>query len=230
MKRLLALAALLLASTVSAEVREIKSMAALTPEVKPRTIVVFDIDNTLIEPLGNIGSDQWYEYLLKAYKRDANLSDAEAEAKAVAAWTDALGKVRVKPVETLTPPLVAALQKDGIKVMALTARGREYESATLTQLKAVGIDLSGILFAGEADKGKVLAAFIKDLKLKPARVVFADDKPHHARNVDAALTASGIPVLSLRYGAADSKVDAFNQVMAEADTAGNAQLLFHGPR
>ena len=231
-------------------------MAELTPEVKPGTLVVFDIDNTLLEPVGNIGSDQWYYYLLKAYKRDGNLSDAEAEDRAAKAWTSTLGKVKVRPVEALTPPLVAALQRNGIQVMALTARGTEDEGATMGQLKDIGVDLGantvttkrlafkkgkladaeqlfsgGVFFASEAaDKGKVLAAFMKKLKLKPSKVVFADDKPHHTKNVDAALTAAGIPVVALRYGAADAKVRAFNEVMAEADTPGSAELLFHGPK
>ena len=64
--------------------------------------------------------------------------------------------------------------------------------------------------------------------MKPAKIVFADDKPHHAKNVDAALTAAGIPSVSFRYGATDAKVRAFNEVMGEAGDKAAAELLFHG--
>ena len=224
-------------------------MAEIVPELTPETLLVFDIDNTLVEPVGNIGSDQWYYYLLKAYKRDClNCTDSEAEALAGKTWTKTLETVQVKPVETLTPGLVNDQQKRGLKIMALTARGSEDAAATFKQLKEIGVDLTasavrkedlatehnglfsrGVFFVGDGpDKGKTLVSFLKKIGLRPAKVVFADDKPHHAKNVDAALTAAGIPSVSFRYGAADAKVRAFNEVTGEADTLRKACLLFHG--
>jgi len=238
---------LLLAASARAEVREIKSMAEIVPDIRPTTLLVFDIDNTLVEPVGNIGSDQWYSYLEKAYLRDG-LEPAAAEKKAGETWTRTLAKVKVKPVEDLTPILVRAQQKRGVKILALTARGAEDAPATFAQLKAIGLDLAssavhqedlstedkgfysrGVFFVGEGpDKGKTLVAFLEKIGLKPTRVVFADDKPHHAKNVDAALTAAGIPCVAFRYGAADEKVRAFKEVMSEADEKAGAELLFHG--
>lgn len=245
--RTLALALLLFSGAARAEVREIQSMAEIASELRPTTLLVLDIDNTLVEPVGNIGSDQWYYYLLKAYRRDG-LDAAAAEAKAGETWTRTLATVRVKPVEDLTPILVRAQQKRGLKVLALTARGAEDAEATFAQLQAIGLDLTGsavrqddlktelnglytrgVFFVGEGpDKGKTLVAFLEKIGLRPTRVVFADDKPHHAKNVDAALTAAGIPCVSFRYGAADAKVRAFNEVMGEAGDKAGAELLFHG--
>lgn len=240
---------LLLALPAAAEVVEIKSMKEIQPKLEPGTLVVFDIDNTLVEPVGNIGSDQWYYYLVKAVARDdAKLTPEQAEEKAAEIWTRTLGTVAVKPVEELTPAFIKHIQSRGLKTMALTARGREDVAATFAQLKAIGVDLAakpvhgkdheaadkgfysrGVFFAGEGpDKGVALVRFLKAIGLAPKAVVFVDDKPHHARNVDAALTAAGIPVASFRYGAADAKVAAFNAVMGEADTAEKAELLFKG--
>lgn len=244
-----ALLFLLLSLPAAAEVVEIESMKEIQPKLEPGTLVVFDIDNTLVEPLGNIGSDQWYYYLVKAVARDdAKLTPEQAEEKAAEVWTRTLGTVTVKPVEELTPPLIRHIQARGLKTMALTARGREDAAATFAQLKAIGVDLAsqpvhgkdrdaeekgfysrGVFFAGEGpDKGVALARFLKAIGLAPKAVVFVDDKPHHAKNVDRALTAAGIPVTAFRYGAADAKVAAFNAVMAEADTPAKARLLFHG--
>lgn len=247
MKILFAL--LFLAITAHAEVREIASMAEIEPALEPGTLLVFDIDNTLVEPVGNIGSDQWYYYLAKAIARDEPGLDAAAvAAKADAIWSKTLETIEVKPVEALTPALVRAQQTRGLQVMALTARAAIDTTATFRQLKDIGIDLErngvhagdlavgggslyshGVLFVGEGtDKGTLLVDFLQRTGLKPARIVFADDKPKHATNVDAALAKAGIPVIAFRYGAADAKVRAFNAVMDEAATPAAAALLFHG--
>lgn len=247
-------AVLLLAAAAAAEVREINSMREIESELTPGTLLVFDIDNTLLEPVGSIGSDQWYDYLVKAFRRDG-LSEPESQTRAQAAWRHALGIVQVRPVEAITPALVRAQQQRGLKVMALTARGPEDAERTLRQLRSAGIELQGtsvhpaplrvpqaeiesdqdaafsggVLLVGEGpNKGKALAGFLRKLGQRPQRVVFVDDKPHHARNVDAALGAAGIPCTAFRYGAADERVRAFNEIMGEASTPAAAELLFHG--
>lgn len=251
----LALAFLLLASAARAEVREISTMAEIRPELSTATLLVLDIDNTLIEPAGNIGSDQWYYYIVKAIARDDKaLTAAAAETKAAEIWTKTLPTVKGKPVEDLTPALVREQQKRGVTVMALTARGPEDEASTLRQLAEAGLDLtarpaakgrmilpkaalgteadgvfsSGVMLMGDGDKGKALLGFLRKIGLKPARIVFVDDKPKNVKNMDAALTAAGVPVIAFRYGAADAKVRAFNEVMGEAGDKPSADLLFHG--
>jgi len=141
--KILALVLVLLAAAARAEVREISSMAEIRAELTPQTLLVFDIDNTLIEPVGNIGSDQWYYYLVKAIARDdKSLSADGAETKAGEIWTKTLATVKVKPVEALTPALIREQQKRGLKIMALTARGVEDAEATFKQLKEIGVDLT----------------------------------------------------------------------------------------
>lgn len=225
----LALALLLPAAGARAEVREIKSMSEIVSEVRPTTLLVFDLDNTLVEPVGNIGSDQWYDYALTALRRDG-LDEAAAEKEANALWTRMLGVVKVKPVEELTPILLREQQKRGLKILALTARGSEDAAATFAQLKAIGVDLSSsaVIFVGDGDKGEALLTFLDTIKLRPTRVVFVDDKLRHAKSVDAVMTAAGIPCVAFRYGALDEKVRAFKEVMSEASDARSAALLFHG--
>ena len=222
-----ALLLLLLASAARAELREIRTMADIVPAIDTSTLVVFDIDNTLLEPVGSLGSDQWYYYMVKAVGED----------KANEAWTKTLPTVKVKPVEPLTPDLIRAQQKRGVKVMALTARGPEDAATTFAQLKAIGVDLTatapvskdvktedkglyskGVFFQGEGpSKGETLVAFLKKTGLKPKRVVFADDKPKNAQSVEQAVREAGFPVYSFRYGATDAKVKFFNDLTAEFD-------------
>lgn len=218
---------LLLALPLHAELRETRTFADLVPAVDTNTLVVVDIDNTTLEPVGAFGSDQWYYYLAKTVGED----------KAGEAWTAAQKTVKVKPVEPITPDILKGFQKKGVKVMALTARGAEDEAATFSQLKSVGVDYSanpptrkelktedkglfknGVFFQGEGpSKGATLVAFIKKLGLKPGRVVFIDDKEKHAKSVEQAVREAGIPVISFRYGATDQKVKYFNDLTEEFD-------------
>lgn len=245
---ILALAVLLCTAPVRAEMRETLTMADVLPAVSTGTLLVLDIDNTTLEPVGTLGSDQWYYYLIKAFQRDEGLSADAAETKAAAAWTKTLPTVKVKPVESITPGFIRDQQKRGIKVMALTARGAEDAEATFAQLKAIGVDYSlnppvkkelktankglfshGVFFQGEGpSKGETLLAFLKANGLKPARVVFVDDKLKHATSVEKVLREAGVSVITFRYGAADAKVKFFNAMMEEAATKAQAELLFRG--
>jgi len=246
--KIIALAVLLCAASARAEMREIVTMADVVPAISEGTLLVIDIDNTTLEPVGTVGSDQWYYYLIKAFQRDEALDAEAAEVKAAATWTRTLPTVKVKPVETITPGIIRDQQKRGIKVMALTARGPEDEAATFAQLKAVGVDYSvnppvkktlktpnkglytrGVFFQGEGpSKGETLLAFLKANGLKPSRVVFVDDKLKHATSVEKVLREGGVSVITFRYGAADPKVKFFNDMMEEAATKAQAELLFRG--
>lgn len=234
MKRISISLLLLLPLAARAEIREIKAMAQILPSVDTSTLVVFDIDNTLLEPVGNIGSDQWYYYIAKAGKRDG-LNEKASWDLADAAWRKALPTVAVRAVEDSTPFIASGLQQRGVTVMALTARGPEDEADTLRQFKTLGYDLTkrtlvknGIVLMGDGDKGAVLLETMKKAGYKPKRVIFVDDKLKNVKNVDAALTAAGVPVLCFRYGATDAKVAAFNEVTGEALDKASEELLFHG--
>lgn len=65
----------------AAEIRESLTMAAVDSLATPGTLVVFDIDNTLIEPTVTLGSDQWFYWYvaeLEAAGRTARRAVDEA--------------------------------------------------------------------------------------------------------------------------------------------------------
>ncbi len=221
-------------------------MAALDGIVGDDTLIVFDLDNTLIEPVQTLGSDQWYYHLVSAL-RATGRDERAAHTEANNIWNRVQLSTEVRPVESDTPERVRALQARGLRVMALTARSEDVSGPTERQLRSVGYQLStaafgvnqvvldaaaraiyrgGILYVGEhASKGEALLAFL-DLQAYRARhVVFVDDKEKHARSVDAALTARGIPVVSVRYGAADARVKAFDPRVADLQYRAWSRLL-----
>jgi hypothetical protein len=57
----------------------------------------------------------------------------------------------------------------------------------------------GLLCANRQDKGPVLAAFLKKIEWKPARVFFIDDRLDYLESVEASLQNSGIEFFGFHY-------------------------------
>jgi phosphoserine phosphatase len=227
-------AALLAPAPANAETREIHVMKEVVASLDRDTLLVFDVDNTLIEPTGNLGSDQWFYYLVRRLLA-AGVAKPEAERRVLALWNDVQWLIRVRPVEKETPAIVAQIQRRGIRTLVLTARAPALALRTRLQLASVGLrfgglgaDLAlaadgavrytgGILFVGEGrDKGDHLVQLLRRLRLAPKKIVFVDDKDHNVRSVVHALGRARIPCLALRYAAADDRVRAFESDVADA--------------
>jgi len=213
----------------SAVILELKSMRDVGPLVDPQTLVVFDIDNTLIEQAQTLGSDQWFRFVLKNYIDHGMKADA-ALAKSMAFWKEINEVSRVNPVERGTPFLIRKMQDAGIKVMVLTARGTDAVGLTERHLREGNMDFSrstiskdsdvlidqglryrrGVLFSSGQDKGLSLLRFLKYFHISPPKVVFIDDLSKNVMAMEAALTLVHINVVNVRYGALDAKVRAFN--------------------
>lgn len=222
--------------TSFAEIREIKSMQEIKESVKPDTLLVFDIDSTLLMPTTYLGSDPWWDHLIDKYIK-AGSSKQEALEKAAKDWRDSQKDIQINPVEDITPALVSEFQKNNIKVFALTARGFPIADLTINQLANNQIDFQksaltkqieiklqdkypalykkGVLFVGDNNKGILLLKFLEKLKYKAKNIVFVDDKLKNVQNVNEALEKANIPIIAYRYGAADDRVKSFNGVAAD---------------
>lgn len=220
------------------EVREIKSMKEILKEVDSQTLLVFDLDNTLMEPVQSLGSDQWYYYIIKKYKEADKLNDQEAYDKSDKVWNQTQWLIEVKAVEAITPEIIRNFQKRKIKMMGLTARTYDLSDITLKQLASVGIHLGqsvssqnlefklvdtahfvdGIVFQGEHNsKGEVFVEFLKRVNLRPKKVVFVDDKQKHVNSMEKALGEAKIKYVGFRYGATDERVQRFNKDFEDYD-------------
>jgi len=226
-----------------AEIRETMSMAEALGTVDEQTLLIVDLDNTVIKPTQTLGTDQWFDHLVKQYVAAGDAVD-DAINKAIALWTEVQKATAVVAVEDVTPALIKDAQTRGITVMALTARPLDLIAATAKQLKSVGVDFTqkpilghdleiraedtaklagGILFVGpKNNKGKVLIQFLQEIELTPKRIVFVDDKPKHVRNVEESLKSLPTTYLGFRYGAADKEVASFDAGIADV------QLRFFG--
>ncbi len=100
-----------------------------------RVLVVFDIDNTILALNQDLGSDQWFSWQSLLIK-NGDFTNA------VAKDFGALLKVQEKLyalsgthlTQKNTSKVIQKLQRQGLAVMALTARGPEYRDSTYREL------------------------------------------------------------------------------------------------
>lgn len=221
-----------------AEVIETKQYIDVLKYVTADTLVVTDLDNTVIEPVQTLGSDQWGEAMGKKLIA-AGFEKAHAVEMHVSMFALVQQYTQVKTVESDTARILNDLKSMNIPVLGLTARPVYIVDRTLDLVKSVNLNLtgldevadvvkrdqnpneivykSGVVFVGPMNnKGLVLKSIVDQLKQTNfKRIVFIDDKVHHAVNVDQAFENSGIEVKSLRYGAADVKVHSYNAPLAD---------------
>lgn len=221
--------ALLIGSSALAVIIESRKIQEITPYIDAQTLVVFDIDNTLIQPNQSLGSDQWFRYVLRSYV-DKGISQEAALDKTLGFWKQINKVSNVSPVEYGEPLFVRKLQQSGITTMVLTARGTDVVAITDRQLNQVKLDFTksspfgdndllidkgiryrrGVLYVSGQDKGTSLIKFLQHFRLSPKKVLFIDDLSKNVHSVEAALTKAQIDVLNVRYGALDEKVKSFN--------------------
>lgn len=222
---------LLLSFSASAEIRELRYMQHATSDVQRGDVVVFDIDNTILEPVQTIGSDQWFEYMIQNYVKQGMKSKPAFQA-ALEDWMQVQEITEVQAVEKATPRLIRQLQQKGVTVIALTARNQGMIDTSIKQLKSLNVKFSdygigstrikdvefhkGILFVGNNNKGLVLAQFLREQNIEAKRLLFIDDKQKNVKNVDDAFLNSGIVNINYRYGGADNKVASFSAQIADA--------------
>jgi hypothetical protein len=221
---------LILAYSLSsaAEIRQTSNMAEAFREVQPTDVLVLDIDNTILEPVQTLGSDQWFGHTVTNYVK-SGLSEKLAVDSAIEDWQQVQNATAVKAIERTTPFLIRQAQERGTVVFALTARPLSLKHSSIRQLRSLGVSLKnpvskysegdsvelfqGVLFVGpHNNKGQVLAKFFESQKLRPSRLIFVDDKEKHVKNMDAVFTE--IPNVNFRYGAADATVKSFSSDIA----------------
>jgi hypothetical protein len=224
-----------LCQTLAAEIKETAQIEEAIQHIKPDTLVVLDIDNTVLRPSQMLGSDMWFSYYLE------NLQKSGLDKKdALRASVELLNKIyevtEVQLIDEKTPEIIQELQAKNCIVIALTARGHEVDECTVKQLLSVGIDLQknapvnndfyvhnlpevkwykGVLFAHGQSKAKVLHAFLEQIQYEPKQILCIDDKQPHLAELELHLATLKIPFLGLRYSGADANVKEFCPEVAD---------------
>lgn len=199
------------------------------------SLIVLDIDDTLLIPAQTLGNDVWFRYRLEKHKKEGK-APAQALALAVEEWEGVRHLTKMNLVEKDTDTIVASLQDKGYSIIGLTTQAHSLAACTVQQLATNNIDLSrtapskndhyfinklgnlfhkGILFTSGTPKGPSLLKLLDHLEISPQTVVFINDKAEHLLEVKNALQQRGIDFIGLRYSFCDERIQNFNKDIAE---------------
>jgi hypothetical protein len=225
----------LMSSALFGVIIETPHFSQIQKHVTPNTLVVLDIDDTLLLPTQTLGTDVWFQYRVKQNVAKG-YPQSEAFEKASAEWEAVRHLTQVKLVEQGTDKIVADLQNKRITVMGLTTQGLALGTRTVQQLQSLNIDLSktapssqdfyfsichgvlyrkGILFTAGAPKGESLLKLLDAVGYQPTHILFINDKETHLKDVEKAVIAKGLAFTGLRYSYCDQRVAAFSGEIAD---------------
>jgi hypothetical protein len=219
---------LCLVSFLNSQIIQIKFINECEEHITSDMVLIFDIDNTVIETAQYVGSDQWFYHRLKEYVKQG-FDEQKALQVVLPEWVSIQKRTNVNLVEPITSRVIETWQKNGWEVMGLTSRGLELAERTVWQLQSVGIDFAkaspvlhemnfknnpdaifrdGILYCSGSGKGSLLFQFFQNSGFFPKKVLFVDDKESHLRHVENACVEHQVPFVGLRYGFLDDKIKA----------------------
>lgn len=199
------------------------------------SLLLFDLDNTLIEAKTALGSDQWFTKLY--YEASCTIDNrALAFEMTIAIYHAIQDFIKAQQVEQVSIDLIKAFQDIGLPVIAITARDINMEETTLRQLQDNHLDFTkggsfytfkhvlgtpenslntaffsnGILYCDGKNKGKCLDAFLNNNAIHPRHIIMIDDKLKHLEHVGEIAGTKNIDFHGFRYGFLDSKVQSLD--------------------
>ena len=242
MKRFLLLCAALTLNYAVAfgEIYEITSFSQLRDHVTAQSLVLLDIDDTLLIPVQMLGCEEWFQ-LRRNKHLEKGLCPQDALESALAEWEAVRHCTRMELCEPDIADIVRELQTRPCKVMALTTQGLALATRTFQQLLDNGIDLrpsapnrddayavnaghgvlyrNGIFFTSGSPKGPALFSLLQQWGWAPDKIVFINDKASHLADVETTAIEKGIPFVGLRYAFSDKRKRAFDPELAELQFA-----------
>ena len=208
--------------TPSSLIVETASFQDVLDYIIPSTLILCDLDNTLIECSQYHGSIQWEEDYQKQ-QHELGETHEDSWIKAHNLWVETLPIVSMRLVDEQIPDIIQKILVEEI-VLGLTARPPEVADITFTQLNQLGIHFdkrfisqsfilkdgtsfeNGIIFCDRVNnKSEVLLKFLNHLDKLPNRIIFIDDKLGHVKDVESSLSSLCIDFVGIRYNKVDQR-------------------------
>ncbi len=188
-----------------------------------------DYDNTLAQTPTALGSEPWFEALIKE-------KGHERYREIILLQLAIFHKYPTQLVQPEIPSAIREIQSLGVKTMLLTSRNRYFADITERDLKTLGIDLGkntvpaanlpkrsfqlmpdndrkvlfmgGMFFTAGLPKGHALSSLLNTAGWKPKAVVFIDDREKHVHSIEETFGKSeDIETVTFRYGLTDEKLN-----------------------
>lgn len=222
----------LFSSPIHAKIIQINNLNTLKYHLKildKNDLVIFDIDEVIIQPIDRIFHPHNKTVLRKHYSDLQNRVSSE-QMQQLLSIINLQQKIKLIDPEIIN--VFTMLHKNSIPTIALTHSGTgkfgNIEDVTewrISQLSNVGVSFanltqhqdkifhgltgkhgtalfkSGILFTGHVDKGQVLKEFLRTIKLTPKKVIFIDDKVENLQSVAMILQDLDIEFIGFEYTA-----------------------------
>lgn len=208
----------------------------IVQEITSDTLVLFDIDDTLLNTQILLGNSAWWQYFITTL--NASGYDKKYQPEITSIIQKILTKVPVLPIDPISPEIIKSLQCKGIMTLGLTARFLKADyletmgDLSHYQLKSFGVNFSqtplpncnnprlhqffldGIIFTNHNPKGPYLKEFLALMGLHPKKIVFIDDSVKQMSSVENTVESLGIEFTGFRYGTLDHFHSAFNPLVA----------------
>lgn len=215
--------------------REIKNYTEMDKDVRneikglnPKDVLlVFDIDNTILQNNSHLGSEQWFYWQYDLLKTNSD----HKVSKTFDGILDVQSVIFAMDPMKLTDPkfdkILSKFQDDGFKTIILTARGPEFRSPTERSLKynnlnfnrgKIGYDVggnfmpkdggrevsyvNGVYMTSGQHKGKMLQNLLDKMDYKPKFIFFADNRSKQIGEVYESFEKK-INVVVYRYAGTD---------------------------
>jgi hypothetical protein len=216
-----------------ASLQECATIAGVVPYITEDTLVVFDIDDTLLHTRQMFGSSVWFD---TTFQRTAT---AEARQELIELSEAILTVTDVEPMEEITSQEVTKLQHMHVPVMAMTSRSGNIRTVTTRQLHSLGIDFlhsaptsvlfslqnvpgstfsQGILFTSGGHKGVALKEFLRQIQQFPKKIIYVNDRPAPLEEV-ASVLGDSLEYIGLRYLPADELSKQYDPTIAALQSA-----------
>ncbi len=207
---------------IQSEIIEIEHFHEILTYVTPGSLVLLDIDNTLLEPHADhnsIGSDQWFTHLMKTnsdFKQVLNLYCSTVLSTSMQAVESTISNV-LKSIQHHAT-LLGFTMRSIILAPCTVERLAENDIRLETQIPDKGFMINGtnpvmvyhdIIFCQGQKNSITLFAVLDGYGIKPTSIVMIDDKKSYLVSVEKECEKRGIPFIGLRYGYLDEKVAAF---------------------
>ena len=203
-------------------------------------LVVFDIDNTILAMEQGLGSDSWYEW--QKGLSEENPCNPHYVGDRFAVQGALYFASAMRSTQEDGADQVRAIQNQGLKVIALTSRGMDFQLQTFRELRRNNFSFSytaigpaggviepfvpvedgrlslyedGVFLTAGQHKGQMLSALLEKTGTRmPTVIVMVDDKQKNLDAVKETFSALNIPVHAWRYTGEDKNVRDFNQDQA----------------
>ena len=204
---------------------ETGDITAIEAHIDSATLVLFDIDTTLVKTDHMLGSEAWADMMTRRYILQG-MSPLQARAELTPLWNAVLIHSVVRPLDAEVQTTLRRLQRRGIRVMGISDKDPEMAYIRLEHLRLCDAHLSataphrgvlnipanacakmvhGVLFTGVYNNpGDVLASFLDELGYYPSNIVMISNKAHLLHEIETAVSHVGIPFVSVRHSGLDA--------------------------